>query len=78
MRQRLNNRRPRHTERYARPQRRESSSAKFEASVSAAIPLAAACRYLDTGFKWSLQFSGLDIGKEVHAVDWTGRHAFST
>lgn len=48
MRQRLNKRRPRHTEPYARPQRRESLSAKIEASDSAAIPLAPACRYLGT------------------------------
>ena len=48
MRQRLNKRRPRHTEPYARPQRRESLSAKIEASDSAAIPLAPVCRYLGT------------------------------
>jgi len=40
MRQRLNKRRPRHTEPYAQLQRRESLSAKIEASDSAAIPLA--------------------------------------
>jgi hypothetical protein len=56
MRQRLNHRRPRHTEPYARPQRRESASAKIEASVSAAIPLASACRYLDTDFTGAMYF----------------------
>ena len=50
MRQRVNHRRPRHTEPYARPQRRESASAKIEASVSVAIPLARECRYLGTDF----------------------------
>jgi hypothetical protein len=59
MRQRLNKRRPRHTEPYARPQRRESLSAKIEASDSAAIPLAPARRYL-----------GTDLNRRSDRPDW--------
>jgi hypothetical protein len=69
MRQRLNKRRPRHTEPYARPQRRESLSAKIEASDSAAIPLAPACRYLGTGLNRRPDCPGCVL--EVRAVDWT-------
>ena len=77
MRQRLNKRRPRHTEPYARPQRRESLSAKIEASDSAAIPLAPACRYLSTDVNGRADRPGW-IFEGACAVDWIGRHAFST
>ena len=62
MRQRLNKRRPRHTEPYARPQRRESLSAKIEASDSAAIPLAPVCRYLGTDLNGRSDCPGLGLG----------------
>jgi hypothetical protein len=71
MRQRLNKRRPRHTEPYARPQRRESLSAKIEASDSATIPLAPRVPVPRHRLKWPLRSSGLGLGGACGRLDRT-------